>query len=426
MGFPLWWALGLAQVMFFAMAAAMAVILFRHRPLRLPHGFGLWLLFLTWMLAGVFVLGAQVPNTLPGRGLGRLFGFSVWAGWYLAVTIVMVYVVNTSRQVPTLRIVRLLGWMFVVTAAFGIAAVLAPTFEFPSLVEILLPDRVTSTDFVQALVHPALATSSDFLGYSQPRPTAPFPYSNAWGNNIALFLPFFLYGWFGRDAGWRKKVGPFILMGAAIPITFSLNRGLWVSIGVAVAYAVVRLFLNGLIKPFVVLTMAVVIGGLAFLSSPLYETIQLRVETPHSNERRAGTATEVVQVTAEGSPFVGYGTTRTMRGSFASLAGGETPQCRQCAPPPLGTQGFMWRLILTTGFVGTALCLAFFGLHFLRRARGPAPLDIAACSTLLVAFICFFIYDSLGSALFTVMIVVGLMSRQSIGLERRSYRDVRF
>ena len=114
-------------------------------------------------------------------------------------------------------------------------------------------------------------------------------------------------------------------------------------------------------------------GASSFVSSPLYDTLVLRVETPHSNDRRAGTAETVVSVTAEGSPFVGYGTTRTMQGSFSSLAGGETEQCHQCAAPPLGTQGFMWRLVLTTGFGGTVLCLSFFALQFLRRARGPAP-----------------------------------------------------
>ena len=117
-----------------------------------------------------------------------------------------------------------------------------------------------------------------------------------------------------------------------------------------------------------------VIGGIVFVSSPLYDTLVLRVETPHSNDRRAGTAETVVSVAAEGSPFVGYGTTRTMQGSFSSLAGGETASCHQCAAPPLGTQGFMWRLVLTTGFGGTVLCLSFFGYQFLRRARGPNPL----------------------------------------------------
>jgi hypothetical protein len=71
----------------------------------------------------------------------------------------------------------------------------------------------------------------------------------------------------------------------------------------------------------------------------------------------------------------------------------------------------MWRLVLTTGFVGTILCLSFFAFHFLRRARGPAPIDVVTCTVLLVSVLCFFVYDSLGSAMFTSMIAIGLMAR---------------
>jgi hypothetical protein len=409
--FPLWWALGLAQVIFFAMAIAMAVILRRQGPLRVPRGFAPWLLFLVWMLAGVFLVRATAPGTVPGGGIGRLANFAVWAGWYVAITIAMLYVANTARQVPTQRIVRLLAWMFVVTASFGVLAVIAPTLEFESPMELVLPHQMVSTNFVRTLVHPSLSSSSDFLGYVQPRPTAPFPYSNAWGNNLALYLPFFVLAWFGRDAGWRRKLGPFVLVAAVFPITFSLNRGLWISLALAAVYASVRLAVNGRGRALQALVAAVVVGGIVFVSSPLYDTLVLRVETPHSNERRAGTAETVVATTAAGSPLLGYGTTRTMQGSFSSLAGGETESCHQCAAPPLGTQGFMWRLVLTTGFGGTVLCLSFFVLQFLRRARGPAPLDVTTCTVLLVAVLCFFVYDSLGSAMFTALVTVGLMAR---------------
>jgi hypothetical protein len=301
--------------------------------------------------------------------------------------------------------------MFVVTAGFGVLAVLAPTLEFESPMEMVLPHSVVSTNFVRTLIHPSLASSSDFLGYVQPRPTAPFPYSNAWGNNVALYLPFFMLACFGKGAGWRKKVGPVVLLAAVFPIIFSLNRGLWISLAFAAIYATIRLAVNGKTRALQALVAALVVGGIVFVSSPLYDTLVLRVETPHSNGRRAGTAETVISVAAAGSPFVGYGTTRTMTGTFSSLAGGETEACHQCAAPPLGTQGFMWRLVLTTGFVGTVLCLAFFGLTFLRRARGPSPLDIACCTVLLDAVFCFFVYDSLGSAMFTAMIAIGLMAR---------------
>jgi hypothetical protein len=411
LGFPLWWALGLAQVIFFVMAVAMAVILRRQGPLRVPRGFAPWLLFLVWMFAGVFLVRATAPGTVPGGGIGRLANFAVWAGWYIAITVAMLYVANTARQVSSQRIVRLLGWMFVVTTGFGALAVLAPTLEFKSPMELVLPHRLVATNFVRTLIHPSLSSTSDFLGYVQPRPTAPFPYSNAWGNNLALYLPFFILAWFGRDAGWRRKVGPLVLVAAIFPITFSLNRGLWISLALAAVYAAVRLAVNGRGRALQALVAAVVIGGILFVSSPLYDTLVLRVETPHSNDRRAGTAETVVSTAAQGSPFVGFGTTRTMQGSFSSLAGGETAACHQCAAPPLGTQGFMWRLVLTTGFGGTLLCLSFFVLQFLRRARGPAPMDVMTCTVLIVAVLCFFVYDSLGSAMFTAMIAIGLMAR---------------
>lgn len=414
LGFPVWWALGLAQLVFFVVAAAMVVVLRRQGGVRAPHGFGLWLLFLVWVLAGALLLKAHAPDTVRGGGLGRFAGFAVWTGWYAAITVVALYVANTARTVPTRRIVRLLAWMFVVTAAFGVVAVLAPTLEFRSPVELLLPRGLARATFVRTLVHPSLASSSDFLGYVQPRPTAPFPYSNAWGNNLALFAPFFVLGWLGKDAGWRRTAAPFVLLAALFPVVFSLNRGLWISLVLAAAYASVRLALNGRGRALQVLLAALLVGGLVFVSSPLYDTLKLRVETPHSNDRRAGTAETVVSVAGRGSPVVGFGSTRTMQGSFSSLAGGETASCHQCAAPPLGTQGFMWRLVLTTGFGGTLLCLGFFVLQFLRRARGPAPLDVTTCAVLLISVLCFFVYDSLGSAMFTSMIAVGLMARRDV------------
>lgn len=413
-GFPLWWALGLAQVIFFAVSVAMAVILRRQGPLRVPRGFTPWLLFLVWMFAGALMMRAIAPGTAPGGGLGRVANFSVWALWYLAITVAMLYVVNTAHSVSTQRVVRLLGLMFVVTTCFGVLAVLAPTLQFKSLMEYVVPHSMASKNFVRTLIHPSLASSSDFLGYVQPRPTAPFPYSNAWGNNLALYLPFFILAWFGRDAGWRRKVGPVVLVAAIVPITFSLNRGLWISLAVAAVYAAFRLAVNGRGRALQLLVAAVVVGGIVFVSSPLYDTLVLRVETPHSNDRRASTAQTVVTTAAKGSPLVGYGTTRKMEGSFSSLAGGETTSCHQCAAPPLGTQGFMWRLVLTTGFGGTVLCLSFFALQFLRRARGPAPIDVTTCTVLLITVLCFFVYDSLGSALFTSLIAVGLMARADV------------
>ena len=49
-----------------------------------------------------------------------------------------------------------------------------------------------------------------------------------------------------------------------------------------------------------------------------------------------------------------------------------------------------------------------------RRARGPIPIHVAGCTVLLVSVLCSFVYDSLGSAMFTVFIAIGLMARSDL------------
>ena len=417
--FPLWWLLGVSHFVFIVLAGFMAYDLYRRPRVLVPRGFALWLLFLVWMLAGALLIWAHAPATVEVGGPARLVGFGYRAAWYLAATVVLLYVLNLSeKEMPSRRVTRLLGYMFVVTVVFGLFAVAFPRVEFPSALEAVLPGNVTGNAFVQSLIHPSLAEQSEFLGFVQPRPTAPFAFANSWGNNLALYLPFFVLAWFGRDAGWRRPVGVLVLAASAVPIVASLNRGLWLGLAVAAVYVAIRLAWNGRVWAIQAILVAGLVGGIVFVSTPLYDMVTLRLETPHSNERRENTAAQVIESTWQGSPFVGYGSTRDMQGSFSSLAGGGTPECKQCAPPPLGTQGFMWRLILTTGFVGTALCLAFLAVQFLRYASGTRPYAVAGCTAILVSGVLFLVYDSLESPLFTLMMGIGLMTRD--GLAARS------
>ena len=154
----------------------MAVILYRQRTLRRASRLR-DLAVVPRLDAGGCLRGAgdraRAPS--PASGSGGYGGFLVWAGWYLAITVAMLYVVNTARQVPTQRIVRLLGWMFVVTTGFGVLAVLVPTLEFKSAMELVLPKGLTSSNYVRTLVHPSLSSTSDFLGYVQAATDGPVP-----------------------------------------------------------------------------------------------------------------------------------------------------------------------------------------------------------------------------------------------------------
>ncbi len=43
-------------------------------------------------------------------------------------------------------------------------------------------------------VHPRFADVQDILGYPVSRPSAPFIYTNDWGGNFALLIPFVILG----------------------------------------------------------------------------------------------------------------------------------------------------------------------------------------------------------------------------------------
>ena len=269
-----------------------------------------------------------------------------------------------------------------------------------------------NSGFIQTKVHPELSTVSDFLGYEQARPKAPFTYANAWGNNVGLLLPAYAYAVARARRPAVRWAGGLLMLVALVPIVYSLNRGLWLGLGLTGLYGLVLLAVRG---RWTAVWTGVAVPGLLVVGvalSPVGQTIVLRLETPHSNDRRTTVADVVIRTTLEGSPVLGYGTNRQVIGSFSSLAGGGNPDCHNCAAPPLGTQGFTWRLIFTTGFPGVALFALFFLVQLLSHIRERDPVHVIGCMMIVMSGVFFMVYDSLESPLFLLMLVLGLMSRR--------------
>jgi hypothetical protein len=412
-GFPLWWLLGLANFVIPLLAVPMAVRLMRERPLRLPRGFALWALFLVWVLAGVFVLQVDAPGSVHGAGgPGRYLTYAYRVAMYLAATVALLYVGNLSeREVGSTRIARLLGGMFVVTTVGGLVGVLFPHVSLASPVELLLPHALATDPYVQSLVHLRTAEVQTILGYAEARPVAPFNYANAWGANYSFFLPFFLLTWFGRKAGWRRWAGPVVLAVSAVPVAYSLNRGLWGALALGLAYVAVRLALAGRLLILQGLVGGVLVVALMLVVTPLGSLVSSRLDHPHSNDRRSALLTRTVSSVAEGSPVLGFGTTRNVQGSFASIAGGPTARCRGCGVPPLGTQGMLWSVLFYQGLVGGSLYLLFCAVRFLRHWRDRSPYSLAACAIVVMAAAEMFVYDFTGAPHVTLMIALGLAWR---------------
>src|SRR6266487_624154 len=351
-GYPLWWALGLADYMFALLAIPMVAGMYawkvrQHRSIRLPPGFGLWLLFLVVTLAGVAMLTLTAPDTVNSPVSHRLLSYANRAANYGGVTVLLLYAGNlTERELSRRRLAWLLGLLAVYTAAGGLGGVLAPSFQFSSPALSLLPHSVQANSFIQASMHPGFAQLQDVIGVVQGRPKAPFDYTNA-----------------------RGKVA---LLGA-----------------VAAGLTLV---------------------GFVFLASPLQQIVGQRLSHGKSNTIRASLSTVAVE-DALSSPIIGYGDTRQQRGSPHSIAVGPTANCLQCGQYAVGSNGQLWLLLVCSGFAGAALYFGFFAYAVWRYRRDTTPYGLAGTLALLLPFIYMFTYVAVVAPLGLTMLSYALLWR---------------
>ena len=178
------------------------------------------------------------PARWPSAASDRLLAVVLPARrMYAALTVLLLYAGNlTERELPERRLVRLLGWLFVVTVAGGLLGMFAGQLRV-HLAGRAAAARATSATRAssQSLVHPYAAQIMDLLGDDRPRPAAPWGYTNTWGNNFCLLVVWFVRGRV-RRRGRRRHQGarrglPRGLGRARWSI--SLNRGLWIGLGVA-------------------------------------------------------------------------------------------------------------------------------------------------------------------------------------------------
>ena len=377
-GFPLFWALGLSNFAVTLMAIPMAFELMRRRPIKLPRGFALWALFLVWSASSALLLGVDPPGTIPGSAQSRLFGFAFRELGFVSVTVVLLYVGNLREvEFPQLKLVRLLGWFFLWVVGGGLLGLLAPEFEFTSVAELVLPSSITNNLYARTLLHPAAAQIQDVIAVGTPRPAAPFGYTNTWGFHMTVLGVWFFAGWFvGRRSGERLLAGGVLAVGAVVLI-YSLNRGAWIGVGIAVALAVLRLARYQRLLPLVTTLLVTAVATLVFVASPLLGLVQARLDDGVSNDIRSFTTERALELSRQ-SPVIGYGSTRAAVGSSSSIAIGKSADCPQCGNISIGINGYFFMLLMSTGWVGAALFYGF-GVVQVWRARGdPRPHVTAA------------------------------------------------
>jgi hypothetical protein len=409
--YPLWWVLGLGTLIIFLLAVPMVVHLVRRRPVLVPPGFGIWLLFLIWVLVSTVMLGANPPGTLPDTASSRLLSVAFNVAGYLSATVILLYAGNLSEdEFPRRRLVRQLGLFFVVVVAGGLLGVLAPRLQFTSPMELLLPESVREVGFVRSLVHPAASQLQEVLGFTSGRPAAPFGYTNTWGNCLALLVGWFAIGWLREGGLGRRLAGVALLLVAAVPIVYSLNRGLWIGIALIAVLVAVRLAMRGRLVATAGLFVALVLAVVMVLATPLGSIVEGRLDNPQSNKIRTFTTERTLEVVAE-SPVIGFGSTRAALGSSNSIAIGADDRCRRCGNPTLGSNGQLWLVLIAQGVGGALLYVGFFLRSLWAYRRDSSPIGDAGFISLALMLFFMLVYNALTMPLVLAFLAIALLWR---------------
>lgn len=421
-GYPLWWALGLGDYVWFLLAVPMilrmaAWHIHGNRRLRVPPGFAIWLLFLIWAVVAACTLTLNAPGTAPSPPSHRLIAWAIRNVSYLGITVLFLYVGNlTERELPRRKLVWLLALIAVYTTILGLAAIAAPHLQFTSPTALLLPHSLQTNTFLEASTHPGLAQVQNVFGTAsgQGRPKAPFDYTNTWGDCLTITMPWLLVACLTRGAGlWRRLAGWAVLLFALLGLLYSLNRGAWIATGFAVLYLAVRLAARGrtgVMGGLVALLGIVVIVGIA---TPVHTVISLRLQNGKSNDIRTSLFALSMQ-DGLASPILGYGDTRQQRGSPQSIAIGPSATCALCGQNEVGSTGQLSLLIVSTGFVGACLYYGFFAYGVWRYRRDGSAYGQVGVLVILLSFIYMFTYDAVAAPLGLTMLAYAVLWRNDM------------
>lgn len=389
-GFPLWWALGMGELIWPIMAVPMVLRLLTMERVRLPRGFGWYALFMLWMLMSAIEL----------NGPDRLIGFAYRALLYVSTVVVLLFVYNApKRLVPNSALVKTMLAFWLATVAGGLAGLVVPDLEFKTVAEALMPARLLANDFIYTMVHPSVAQTQTFLGYPVPRPKAPFVYTNDWGGTYALLVPFLIAGYGLIRTFWKRTIIKVLAVLSLLPVVFSLNRTLWLCLVVTGVYGSFRLAARGKKSGLQGIVAVCLLFFFILNFGPTKSLIDDRVNTPHSNQGRTTLYKEAIEGVKE-SPALGFGAPR--------------PSVRNPNLPSVGTQGQFWLVLYSHGIPGALLFTGFlvYAMGRSRRARSDIGLWCHVC--ILVAVIQMPFYGLLAAQMHVIMVAIALVERDRV------------
>ena len=381
---PLWFLLGLAGFTWVVFALPMAASLVRRRGLVLPKSFGLWTVFLVAVLGSIISIDTG----------GRMAGWVLRAAYYGSATIFLLYVLNGGVGVKVPKVVRSFVILWMATVAGGYLAFVLGSFSYLSPAGYLMPGALRSNELIGTLVTPSFAEVQDIIGFPVPRPKAPFPYTNSWGSMLALLTPFALVALRDPRVGFSSRLIKVVLVASILPAVVSLNRGLWLSLGLGLAYVAFRLGVAGQSKALRNALLTLMGLALILLVTPLGDLIITRFATGHSNNDRLELVRDALAGTWE-RPVFGWGAPR--------------PNDRNL--PSVGTHGQLWFVMFSYGFVGMFGYFGAFARWAWQTRRQISITGLWFHSVLIIGLIQSFFYLQVPHQMFTMLAAAALAIR---------------
>ncbi|QZY53138.1 O-antigen ligase family protein [Leucobacter tenebrionis] len=387
--FPLWWGLGIADMAWIPLAACMVVLMIRRGAIRAPRGFGIWLLFLILML--ISVIGIDTT--------GRLIGFVYRALLYLTVTVVFVYIYNARERLTTRYVLGLFTLFWVYTWIGGYAGILFPEFSFKSPLAYVLPQSMLNNEAIgeMAIRRTAQYKIDGWLDL-EPRPSAPFLYTNAWGNVYSLTLPIAIAYLGEVRRGWRFWCVLLAVPVSLVPAILSLNRGMFIGLGVAAVYLFARFLLAGRTREVLALGGVGIVAIVSALALDVVSRLTDRVEVSGSTTTRSMIYEETWTRTLQ-SPLFGYG----------------APRPSYVAEPSVGTQGHVWLVMFSHGLPALACFLLALVWLVWATARWRGSTALVLHTVQLVILVECFYYGVLPNGLIVTFAVAALVLREADG-----------
>lgn len=385
-GLSLSWFVGVGAFFWPAVAFLFALSFLANRRLDFPRYFGIWLVFLVWVLISAFGLdGGNGGLVFAQRYLG-----------ILAATILFLFVFNASRSsLPDSTVVNGLAVYWAILVVGGVVAILAPSISYHTPAEQLVPGGLLSNPFVHGTLHVRFADIQSLFGFPIGRPAIFFGATNAWGAMVAILTPFALAALEQAGSPLRRRLLQGLLVVSVVPIVVSLNRGMWLALGVTAVYVGVRFALRLKVRSLAWLLGLVAVVGALLFATPLGALTTERIATPsNSNESRGSIYKESIAGIVE-SPLIGHG--------------GPRPNQRNIEGPPLGTHSHLLFLGFSHGIPALLLFLGWLGLTLVRSSRMSGPPFWSH-----VAILVFFIespYYLLEAHLVVVMVAAALVWR---------------